>query len=55
MAKKPAKKPNIADYDITSIDQPARDAMLALLPIIKSNVWPVDTRDVIAKIEALKE
>ena len=48
MAKKPAKKPE-------SADQPARDAMLALLPIIKSNVWPVDTRDVIAKIEVLKE
>ena len=36
------------------VDREARDALLAILPILESQSWPVDVSEAIAKINALE-
>ena len=38
----------------STVDRKARAALLALLPILESQSWPVDVRDAIDKLRALK-
>ena len=50
MAKKSAKPTTTK-----MVDREARDALLAVLPILRSQSWMVPTDEAVAKIEALAE